>query len=62
MRYSKHIFKTLISLLMIGCATPAILKSDNEKLTQKSFSGDKHIEQRVDSGFGYPGSGGVDAV
>ena len=49
MRYSKHIFKTLISLLMIGCATPAILKSDNEKLTQKSFSGDKHIEQRVDS-------------
>ena len=49
MRYSKHIFKTLISLLMIGCATPAILKSDNEKFTQKSFSGDKHIEQRVDS-------------
>ena len=49
MRYSKHIFKTLISLLMIGCATPAILKSDNEKITQKSFSGDKHIEQRVDS-------------
>lgn len=34
---------------MIACATPAILKSDNEKFTQKSFSGDKHIEQRVDS-------------
>ncbi|WP_289013011.1 beta-glucosidase BglX [uncultured Capnocytophaga sp.] len=49
MRYRKHIFKTLISLLTIGCATPAILKSDNEKFTQKSFSGDKHIEQRVDS-------------